>query len=50
MTGARTFAVSWNTSSLEDGQYEIQGMMHVFVNVGNVELAIARENVVEVTV
>ena len=45
-----SFAVAWNTSRLKRGQYEIQGLMHVFVKVGDVELAIARENVVEVTV
>ncbi len=46
----QSFAVAWNTSRLENGQYEIQGLMHVFVKAGDVEIAIARENVVEVTV
>jgi hypothetical protein len=44
------FPVRWNTTYLEDGQYEILGLMHVFVEKGNEETAIARENVVEVTV
>jgi len=44
------FPVRWNTTYLEDGQYEILGLMHVFVGKGNEETAIARENVVEVSV
>ncbi len=47
---SENFAVRWDTSKLENGQYEVFGMMHVFVRVGDVERAIARENVVEVTV
>jgi hypothetical protein len=44
------FPVRWDTAGLENGQYEILGLMHVFVKKGNEEIAIARENVVEVTV
>jgi len=44
------FAVSWDTRHLENGQYEIMGMMHVYVREGDVRKAIARQNVVEVTV
>ena len=44
------FPMRWNTTYLEDGQYEILGLMHVFVGKGDEETAIARENVVEVTV
>ena len=47
---SENFAVRWDTSKLENGQYEVFGMMLVFVRVGDVERAIARENVVEVTV
>lgn len=44
------FSVRWDTTNLANGQYEILGLMHVFVKKGNEEMAIARENVVEVTV
>ena len=44
------FPVRWDTSGLENGQYEILGLMHVFVKKNGEETAIARENVVEVTV
>ena len=44
------FAVALRTTDLENGQYEVLGLMHVFVEKDNVEHAIARENVVEVTI
>lgn len=44
------FPVNWDTTSLENGQYEVMGFMHVFVKQGNDEKAIARQNLVEVTV
>jgi len=44
------FPVRWNTTALENGQYEILGMMHVFVKSDGKEVAIARQNIVEVTV
>jgi hypothetical protein len=44
------FPVRWDTTGLENGQYEILGLMHVFVKNNGEETAIARENVVEVTV
>ena len=46
----RYFPARWDTTRLENGQYEIMGLMHVFVEEGDVEKAIARENIVEVTV
>ena len=42
--------VRWDTTNLENGQYEILGLMHVFTKKNSQEIAIARENVVEVTV
>ena len=44
------FWVRWDTSNLEDGQYEVLGLMHVFASdsKGN-EVGIARQNIVEVT-
>ena len=44
------FPVRWDTTDLENGQYEVMGLMHVFVRKGTQEIAIARENIVEVTV
>jgi hypothetical protein len=46
----QNFPVRWDTSSLENGRYEILGLMHVFVKKNGGETAIVRENVVEVTV
>jgi len=44
------FPVRWDITGLENGQYEILGLMHVFVKKDAEEKGIARENVVEVTV
>ena len=44
------FPVRWETTSLPNGQYEVMGLMHVFVKRDGEEKAIARENIVEVTV
>ncbi len=44
------FPVRWDTTRLGNGQYEILGLMHVFVRKGVEERAIAKENIVEVTV
>jgi hypothetical protein len=44
------FPVRWDTTKLKNGRYEILGLMHVFVKQDGEETAIARENVVEVTV
>lgn len=44
------FPVRWDTTNLENGQYEVLGLMHVFVKKNGEEKAIARENIAEVTV
>jgi len=46
----QNFPVRWNTAGLKNGQYEILGLMHVFVRKNGEETAIARQNIVEVTV
>jgi hypothetical protein len=46
----QNFPVRWDTTGLENGTYEILGLMHVFVRQNGEEIAVARENVVEVTV
>lgn len=47
---AQNFPVRWDTSGLPNGEYEILGLMHVYVKKNGGETAIARQNVVEVTV
>jgi hypothetical protein len=44
------FPVTWNTSGLDNGKYEVLGLMHVFVKQDNVEHGIARQGVVEINV
>ena len=44
------FAVSWDTTKLANGDYEVLGMMHVFFLSGDKELALARDNIVKVAV
>ena len=44
------FPVRWDTTNLENGQYEVMGLMHVFIKRGDEESAIARENIVEIIV
>jgi hypothetical protein len=44
------FPSRWDTTQLKNGQYEVMGLMHIFVKRNGDKVAIARENVVEVTV
>lgn len=44
------FPVRWDTSVLENGSYEVLGLMHVLVKTGDEQKTIARQNVVEVAV
>lgn len=44
------FPTRWDTTALEDGKYEVMGLMHAVALKGNTEVAIARQNIVEVTV
>ncbi|MGD2124780.1 MAG: hypothetical protein PVG99_01800 [Desulfobacteraceae bacterium] len=47
---AENFPVRWDTSKLENGQYEVLGLMHVFVKGEKEENIIARQNIVEVMI
>jgi hypothetical protein len=47
---SRNFAVSWDTSTLENGEYEVSGLMHAIAHRGDEEVIIARQNTVEVTI
>ncbi len=44
------FAVSWDTASTENGEYQVLGLMHVWVRKNGQEIVVARENVVDVVV
>lgn len=44
------FPVLWDTSGLENGVYEVLGLMHVFIKKNGSEHAIARQSIAEVTV
>ena len=44
------FRIRWDTNNLAKGQYEIMGLMHVFIKQDGEQVASARQNVVEVTV
>jgi hypothetical protein len=46
----QNFPARWDTTGMENGQYEVMGLMHVYVKKGTAEVAIARQNVVEITV
>jgi hypothetical protein len=47
---SRQFAVMWDTTDLQNGQYEVMGLMHVFVRKEGKDIAIAGQNIVEVVV
>ncbi len=47
---SENFPIRWDTTPLENGKYELMGLMHVFVKGKGEEQAIARVNIVEVTV
>jgi len=44
------FAVPWDTTKLENGEYQVLGLMHVWVRSGDKEIIVARRNIVEVAV
>jgi len=43
------FPVMWDTANLQNGQYEVMGLMHVFVRKEGKDMTIAGQNIVEVT-
>ena len=47
---ADNFPVSWDTRHLDNGKYEVLGLMHVFVKEGDTQHAIARQNIVDITI
>ena len=47
---SENFPVTWNTSGLDNGKYEVLGLMHVFVKQDNVEHGIARQSIAAINV
>jgi hypothetical protein len=46
----KDFSVSWDTGKLENGEYEVLGMMHVVIKKEDPEVVIARQNIVTITI
>jgi len=46
----RSFAVPWDTTTLENGEYQVLGLMHVLVKTEEREVIVARQNIVDVSV
>ena len=44
------FPVRWDTTGLQAGEYEVLGLMHVYVKKDNNEKTIARQSIVDVSV
>lgn len=44
------FAVSWDTTGLENGEYQVLGLMHVWIKKDGQEFVVARENIVDVVI
>jgi len=44
------FSVQWDTTALKNGKYQVLGLMHVFVKKNNEEMAVAKQNIVDVTI
>jgi hypothetical protein len=44
------FSVQWDTTVLENGAYQVLGLMHVFVKKADKEFAVVRQNIVDVTI
>ena len=47
---ADNFPVSWDTTDLDNGEYEVLGLMHVFVKGRDTEHVIARQSIVDIAV
>ncbi len=44
------FSVQWDTATLKNGKYQVLGLMHVFVKKADEEFAVARQNIVDVSI
>ena len=46
----RNFPVSWDTTKLENGEYQVLGSMHVWVKKADQEFIVARQSIVDIVV
>ena len=44
------FSVPWDTTAIDNGDYQILGQMHVHIKEGEQELILCRQNIVDVKV
>jgi hypothetical protein len=44
------FSVLWDTGKLNNGEYDVLGLMHVVIKKGDGEVVIARENMVTIDI
>ena len=44
------FSVQWDTTQLKNGKYQVLGLMHVFIKKADEEFAVARQNMVDVSI
>ena len=44
------FPVKWDTSRLQNGAYQVLGLMHVFIKRDDEEKVLARQSIVDVTI
>lgn len=44
------FAVPWETTKFNNGEYQVMGVMHVSIKKGDEEQTIARQNIMDVTI
>jgi len=44
------FSVLWDTTKVENGEYEILGLMHVVIKTEDSEFVVARQNIVTISV
>ena len=44
------FAVPWDTTKLNNGEYQVLGLMHVWVKKDSQDLVVARQNIIDVVI
>ena len=47
---ANNFPATWNTRVIDNGEYEVLGLMHVYAGDNENETVIARQNIVSITI
>jgi hypothetical protein len=46
----QSFAVPWDTTTFENGEYQVLGLMHVLVKTEDEERTVARQSIVDVVI